>query len=247
MRNDQPTVPVTIDGHETLGFEGETILDLAEREGIHIPRLCYLDGLSLYASCRLCLVEIAESPAPRPACAAVIAEDMEIETASPQIREYRKMILELLFAEGNHICAVCVSNGACELQTLAAELGIDHIRYDYMQPDREVDATHPKYVMDPNRCILCTRCVRTCDEIEGAHVWDVADRGHRAYIVAGMNEPWGSSAACTWCGKCVTACPTGALFFKGRAVAEMQHDPELVSFLAIARSEGAWRDRRSEA
>jgi bidirectional [NiFe] hydrogenase diaphorase subunit len=166
-----------------------------------------------------------------------------VRTQTEEIRRYRKMIVELLFAEGNHLCAVCVSNGACELQTLAAELGVDHIRYDYVAPRREIDATHHKYVLDPNRCVLCTRCVRTCDEIEGAHVWDVADRGHRAQIIAGMNQPWGTSAACTWCGKCVTACPTGALFFKGRAVGEMENDPDLVAFLTTARRDGVWLDR----
>ncbi|MFO7548931.1 MAG: bidirectional hydrogenase complex protein HoxU [Acidimicrobiia bacterium] len=243
MRAEEPTIPVTLDGRETLAFEGETVLDLARREAVHIPTLCFLEGLSRYASCRLCLVSIAETPGLRPACATVIAEDMEVWTQTEEIRRYRRMIVELLFAEGNHICAVCVSNGACELQALAAELGVDHIRYDYVAPERDIDATHHKYVLDPNRCVLCTRCVRTCDEIEGAHVWDVADRGHRARIIAGMNQPWGTSAACTWCGKCVTACPTGALFFKGRAVGEMENDPGLVAFLTTARQEGVWLDR----
>ena len=87
------------------------------------------------------------------------------------------MILEMLFAERNHVCSVCVSNGHCELQWLAQQLGIDHIRFPYVYPKLPVDASHSRFVLDQNRCILCTRCVRVCDEIEGAHTWDVMGRG----------------------------------------------------------------------
>ena len=89
------------------------------------------------------------------------------------------MILELLFAEGNHICSVCVANGHCELQALAQEHGVDHIRFPYLYARRGVDTSHDRFGIDHNRCILCTRCVRVCDEVEGAHTWDVMGRGHR--------------------------------------------------------------------
>jgi bidirectional [NiFe] hydrogenase diaphorase subunit len=104
---------------------------------------------------------------------------------------------------------------------------MDHVRYDYQFPPREVDASHPKYVLDPNRCILCTRCVRVCDEVEGAHVWDVASRAR--VLPRHRDEPaLGGVPSCTWCGKCVAVCPTGALFVQGPAVGEMRHDPDLV-------------------
>jgi bidirectional [NiFe] hydrogenase diaphorase subunit len=95
-------------------------------------------------------------------------------------------------------------------------------------------------VLDPNRCILCTRCVRVCDEIEGAHVWDVAERGQRAELVAELDRPWGESTSCTWCGKCVAVCPTGSLSYQGSAVGEMQHAPDMIARLAAARQRGEW-------
>ena len=86
---------------------------------------------------------------------------------------------------------------------------------------------------DPNRCIVCTRCVRVCDEIEGAHVWDVAGRGSGAHLVAELGKPWGEATSCTWCGKCVAVCPTGALHHQGRSVGEMRHDPDLVGLQEV--------------
>ena len=121
------------------------------------------------------------------------------------------MALELLFVERNHICAVCVSNGHCELQALAQTLGLTHVRFPYNYPRLPVDISHDRFVLDHNRCILCSRCVRVCDEMEGAHVWDIAARGINSLLVSDLDRPWGDSENCTSCGKCVQVCPTGAL------------------------------------
>jgi bidirectional [NiFe] hydrogenase diaphorase subunit len=239
----RPTVPVTIDGRAFKAYQGETILDAARRSGLTIPTLCYLGGLSVHGGCRVCVVEVAEDHVLRPACATAVTEDMEVTTVTPRLTEHRRAILELLFAEGNHICAVCVSNGHCELQDHAVAAGLDHVDQAYQFPLRSLDASHPLFVFDPNRCILCTRCVRVCDEVEGAHVWDVAQRGAESILVTELHRPWGESTSCTSCGKCVAVCPTGALFRKGRAVGEMRHDPELVAFLTTAREEGEWHER----
>jgi bidirectional [NiFe] hydrogenase diaphorase subunit len=171
---------------------------------------------------------------------------MHVATENPRLASYRKMILELLFAEGNHVCSVCVSNGNCELQDLAVEQGMDHVRYPYQSPAREVDLSHELFGFDANRCILCTRCVRTCDEIEGAHTWDVAGRGANTHLITDMAQPWGSSSSCTWCSKCVYSCPVGALFYKGKAVGEMQHRPGVVNFLQNARQEHSWEAPSSQ-
>jgi bidirectional [NiFe] hydrogenase diaphorase subunit len=240
MRDKPATVNVSFDGFEVEAFLDESVLQCARRHGIGIPSLCFLEGLSVWGGCRLCVVEIAEDLRLRPACATPIVADMEITTNSPRLQAYRRSIVELLFAEGNHVCAVCVSNGNCELQDVAVRCGVDHVRYELLAPVRHVDASHPKYVLDPNRCILCTRCVRVCDEIEGAHVWDIAERGQRAELVAELDRPWGESTSCTWCGKCVAVCPTGSLSYQGSAVGEMQHAPDMIARLAAARQRGEW-------
>jgi bidirectional [NiFe] hydrogenase diaphorase subunit len=165
---------------------------------------------------------------------------MEVKTDSERLRKYRRMTLELLFAERNHVCAVCVSNGHCELQTLAYSLGMEHVRYDYCFPKWKVDLTHRLFGMDHNRCILCTRCVRVCWHIEGAGTKNVAGRGARANIISDLNQPWGDSETCTACGKCVMSCPTGALFFKGSTAAEMQHDRAQLEFIVNAREKKQW-------
>jgi len=242
MRERRTKVTITFDGDEYEAFADETVMDAANRVGVSIPSLCYVEGLSVWGGCRLCVVQVAEDHRLRPACATPVAPDMEIKTETPQLRAHRKAITEMLFAEGNHVCAVCVTNGNCELQDVAVDTGMDHVRFDYQSPVRQVDATHPKYVFDPNRCILCTRCVRVCDEIEGAHVWDVAYRGADAMLVTELGKPWGESKSCTWCGKCVIVCPTGALAYQGKAVGEMHSDVGIVIRLATARQRGEWLD-----
>jgi bidirectional [NiFe] hydrogenase diaphorase subunit len=226
---------LSIDGKDVGAREDETILEVAREHGITIPTLCQLDGLSTVGACRLCLVEVQGSSKLAAACVTRVEEGMEVTANSDRLREYRKMILELLLAEGNHICSVCVANGHCDLQSLAQRLGVDHVRFPYLHQTRTVDASHERFVMDHNRCILCTRCVRVCDEIEGAHTWDVFGRGTNARVITDLNQPWGTSETCTSCGKCVSVCPTGALFEKGKAVAEMVKHREFLPYLVTMR------------
>lgn len=205
---------LTIDGRALGADEEQSLLDAASEAGIRIPTLCHLDGLGEVGACRLCLVEVAGSAKLFPACSTRVAEGMEVRTDTDRLRRYRRMIVELLFAERNHVCAVCVANGHCELQDLAGELGVQHIRFPYEFPDLAVDASHARFVLDHNRCVLCTRCVRVCDEIEGAHTWDVMGRGRWSRVITDLAQPWGESETCTSCGKCVQVCPTGALVAK---------------------------------
>src|ERR1700690_2814534 len=220
-----PTVKtLTIDGVDVSARADQTVLEAAREHDIAIPTLCHLDGLSEAGACRLCLVELKGTPKRHPACVTLVEEGMEVITQTPRIQKYRRMVVELLFAERNHVCSVCVANNMCELQDLAKELGVTQVRFPYRYPQLSVDTTHERFTMDHNRCILCTRCVRVCTEIEGAHTWDVLGRGVDSLLITDLNQPWGSSDTCTSCGKCVQVCPTGALFEKSKVSMHIRKD-----------------------
>src|SRR6185312_9557743 len=182
-----------IDGELVSAMEGETILQAARKSSKYIPALCYREGLSPVGGCQLCMVEVSGIDRLVPACTTPIQEGMSVATTSAKLTRYRKITLELLFVERNHICAVCVSNGHCELQTMASQMGITNVRFSYNYPKLSVDQSHPRYVLDHNRCILCTRCVRVCAELEGAHVWEITARGIHARVQSDLNQKWGES------------------------------------------------------
>ncbi|MCW4045776.1 MAG: 2Fe-2S iron-sulfur cluster-binding protein [Candidatus Bathyarchaeota archaeon] len=228
------TVTLKIDGVEITVPEGTMILKAATDNGIRIPTLCALEGLSNSGGCRLCLVEIAGSPKLFAACITPVSSGMVVTTNSERLKEYRKMTVQLLLSERTHVCSVCVANDHCELQSLANELGVDHVMFERKWTDYKIDSTHDFLVIDRNRCILCTRCIRVCDEIEGAHTLDLKMRGKDTQVIMDLDNNWGVSCSCTSCRKCAKVCPVGAIYVEEEPLARTKHK-EIAEFLLARR------------
>jgi formate dehydrogenase major subunit len=206
-------VVLSIDGQSLTAREGQTILDACHAGGIEVPTLCHYAGLTDIGACRLCIVEIDGQRRPAPACTTPVEDKMVIRTHTPALENLRRQTIELLFSERNHICPFCPASGDCELQSAGYRQGMDHVRYDYCFPRLAVDNSHRRISLDHNRCILCTRCIRACDEWIGAHVLDLDHRGSQTMLIADNGVGLGESS-CISCGACVSVCPTGALFAK---------------------------------
>ncbi len=209
-------VRLSINEREIDCAAGTTILNACKAHDIDVPTLCHFEGLTDVGACRLCIVEIDGMRRPISSCTTPVENGMVVRTHTPRLQTLRRQTLELLFGERNHICPFCPRSGNCELQNRGYEHGVDHVRFDYLFPKLPVDNSHRYIAFDHNRCIMCTRCVRACDEWVGAHTLDVDERGGLSRIIADQNVPLGESS-CVSCGTCVTVCPTGALFEKRSA------------------------------
>ncbi|MGC9521367.1 MAG: molybdopterin-dependent oxidoreductase [Anaerolineae bacterium] len=203
-------VQLKINGQPVEAESGQTILEAAQAAGIDIPTLCYHPDLTAWGACRMCLVEVKGMRGLQTACTCPVADGMEVETETESAVEVRKFVLELLFSERNHYCMFCQMSGDCELQDAAYRYGLDHFTYPRPYQKLGVDASRKYFIMDHNRCILCTRCVRACSEVVANHTLDVRERGFDSMITADLNVPFGDST-CVECGTCLQVCPTGAL------------------------------------
>jgi formate dehydrogenase major subunit len=209
-------ITLTINGKQVKGREGNTVLEVCEANDIYVPTLCHLEGLTDLGACRMCVVDIEKERRPVPACTYPARDGLVVQTHNEKLEKYRRLILELMFTERNHLCAQCVASGDCELQSLAYKYQMDNARYPYSWPALPVDSVSDYLVIDHNRCILCGRCIRTCDEIVGVHTLDFGYRGWKDMVVADLNQPLGASS-CISCGACFQVCPTGAIFSKNSA------------------------------
>jgi len=206
-------IVLTINGRQVKGKEGDTVLEVCQANGIDVPTLCHLDGLSDVGACRMCVVEIEKERKPVPACTYPIRDGLVVQTATERLEKYRRQILELIFTEHNHFCMFCEQSGDCELQNLAYRYQMDHVRYPYTFPSLAVDTVSDYLVLDHNRCVLCGRCIRACGEVAASHTLSFTRRGWKTLVAADLEQSLGESS-CLLCGACVQACPTGAIFSK---------------------------------
>ena len=226
-------VQITINGKQIEVPEGTTVLRAAEMSGIKIPKLCDHKELTPYGGCRLCIVEVQGVRVPMASCTLPVSQGQVINTETEALKKSRKFILSMLFSERNHFCPFCqVSGGDCELQNAAYDEEMTHWPIQPGWNNFTVDTSHPYFVLDNNRCILCRRCVRACGEMAGNFTLSVAERGAKSMIVADTDVPLGEST-CIKCGSCVQVCPTGAII--DRTSAYQVHDAELTPVKSLCR------------
>ena len=204
-------VRFSVDGRQIEAEPNETIIAAADRAGIYIPRLCHKPGLEPFGSCRICTVRANGRTVA--ACTHPVSPDMVVENDVEDLNAYRKVLLEMLFVEGNHFCMSCEKSGNCELQALGYRFGIAAPRFEYQFPVREVDASHPDILIDHNRCILCARCVRTSRDLDKKEVFGFVGRGpHKRLAVSSGARLRDTNADVT--DQALDACPVGALLRK---------------------------------
>jgi len=201
---------IEANGQTIKAKKGETILQALTRAGIRVPTLCYIDGLLPSGSCRMCVVEVEGMPSLVPSCSYPVAEGMKIRTATPEILQVRKTIVELLLSNHPDDCLYCVRGGNCELQQLARTHGVTQRLFVGERTRREKDISSPSIIRDPDKCILCGKCVRVCEEIQSVSAIDFVQRGSRAFIGTAYDRGMNVST-CINCGQCILVCPTGAL------------------------------------
>ncbi|MDO5562460.1 MAG: NADH-dependent [FeFe] hydrogenase, group A6 [Synergistaceae bacterium] len=203
-------VKVTIDGKTVSVPNDYTVIEAAALAGIRVPQLCYHPELTKVGACRVCLVEIEGARALGAACVYPVSDGMVVHTNTPQIRETRKAVVELLLANHPQDCLMCQMNQNCELQKIAADLGVREVPYQGEKRNAEKDESNPSLVRDPNKCILCGRCIRACSEHQGLDVYGFINRGFKTLVGPAFGLGLGE-VTCSLCGQCSTVCPTAAI------------------------------------
>jgi formate dehydrogenase major subunit len=206
-------VRLTIDGREVGVPEGTSILRAARLAGIGVPKLCATDSVAAFGSCRLCLVEIEGRAGAPASCTTPVAAGMKVRTQTPLLKELRRSVMELYISDHPLDCLTCAANGDCELQDMAGAVGLRDVRYGYAGDNHLTEAkdeSNPYFTFDPSKCIVCSRCVRACEETQGTFALTIEGRGFASKVSAGMSESFLDSE-CVSCGACVQACPTATL------------------------------------
>ncbi|MCC9648040.1 formate dehydrogenase subunit alpha [Rubrivivax sp. JA1029] len=220
-RDSATTVTLTIDGRAVSVPAGTSVMRAASEAGIEIPRLCATEGLEAFGSCRLCICEIDGRRGYPSSCTTPAEAGMNVRTQTPKLAELRRGVMELYISDHPLDCLTCAANGDCELQTQAGVVGLRQVRYGWDGANHlkaAKDESNPYFAYDPSKCIVCNRCVRACEEVQGSFALTISGRGFASRVAAGMDEPFLESE-CVSCGACVQACPTATL--QEKSVIEM--------------------------
>ena len=223
-------VTLTIDGFEVTVPEGTSVMRASTEAGIRVPKLCATDMVDAFGSCRLCLVEIEGRRGTPASCTTPVENGMVVHTQTGQLKDLRRGVMELYISDHPLDCLTCAANGDCELQDMAGAVGLRDVRYGY-DGDNHVkaktggednfrwmakDESNPYFTYDPAKCIVCSRCVRACEEVQGTFALTIEGRGFDSRVLPGMHESFLASE-CVSCGACVQACPVGAIIVKDTA------------------------------
>ncbi|MEY4920873.1 MAG: Formate dehydrogenase, alpha subunit [Pseudomonadota bacterium] len=211
-RTSDKTIQLTIDGVSVSVPEGTSIMHAASISGVTVPKLCATDNLEPFGSCRLCLVEIEGRRGYPASCTTPVAEGIRVRTQTPKLADIRRGVMELYISDHPLDCLTCATNGDCELQDMAGAVGLRDVRYGYEGKNHlksEKDTSNPYFTFDPSKCIVCSRCVRACEEVQGTYALTIEGRGFDSKVSAGNKDF--KDSECVSCGACVQACPTATL------------------------------------
>ncbi len=222
-----PELQLTLNGRQVSGRPGQTILELAQANGVDIPTLCHHADLSPLGACRICVVEVEGSRTLVGSCHTPIAEGMVIQTHSPKVLASRKLIIELLLASHSGNCYMCDKANMCELRKIAAELDVGLPRFQVKKHYYPKEDVSPYITRDLTKCIMCRRCVRACREVAKKNIFAIAYRGFDSKIIVDFDQPV-DKEACRDCGICIPYCPTGALSQPRERKAEKKGKPLVV-------------------
>ncbi|MHC5191494.1 MAG: [Fe-Fe] hydrogenase large subunit C-terminal domain-containing protein [Planctomycetota bacterium] len=230
-------ITIYINDKEYKVDAGQTIMQAADTLGFHIPRLCYHPKLSIEGACRVCIVEVEGSRNYVASCAFPVSDGMKIHTNTQGLRKARRDIVELILDNHPQDCHICERDGNCELQRLASSMGIRNRHFEGEKKHYEEDLASPSVIRNPDKCILCGRCVRMCSEVQQVHNLTQAHRGFNTVVMPAYNQPMNESV-CTYCGQCINVCPTAAFLERNytQELFEKLNDPDIIKVAQFAPS-----------